>query len=33
MLANTPITIRPAAVDESIPSVVDTKVTPGRSAP
>ena len=28
MLANTPITIRPAAVDESIPSVVDTKVTP-----
>ena len=25
---STPITMRPAAVDESIPSVVDTKVTP-----
>jgi len=28
MLASTPMTMRPAAVEESIPSVVDTKVTP-----
>ena len=28
MPANTPITIRPAAVDESMPSVVETSLTP-----
>jgi hypothetical protein len=30
MLAKMPMTIRPAAVEESIPSVVDTNVIPTR---